>query len=156
MPILINKLTPETKKALGVLSDRYEVLRAKSKGETLRDDKDAVQYVDEVIKRYKTIKATTPTKEALQITRELYLTQLKKHAAELCVLSFSKTGDVASRLQALDVDADTIAEVTKGMEQASGADLLAVFLSSAITSAFSCTGGTHHSHPMQHFHPSRV
>lgn len=61
MPIL-NKLKPELIDALGksgTLVTRYEALRA-SKDETLRDKPEAIQYIEDVIKRYKSIQATSP------------------------------------------------------------------------------------------------
>lgn len=58
MPTL-NKLKPELKEALGKMGDlvsRYDELVEKSKKESLRDNQDATQYVDDVIKRYNLIK----------------------------------------------------------------------------------------------------
>lgn len=158
MPTLLKTLSTETREALGKtsgLAARYDALLEKSNSESIRDDKDAVQYVDDIVKRYKIINATAPSIEKLQKTKDSYLAQLKQHGAEVCVLSFSKPGDVASRLQALDIESDKIAEITKGMEQAGGDDDWAILLSSLITSETLlglCSGGHHHHHHHPHHH----
>lgn len=92
MPIL-NKLKPELKEALGKINDlvsRYDALLEKSKGESLRDNQDAVQYVDDVIKRYKLIQKTSPGSSALQAKKESFVSMLREHAAELGIFTFSK------------------------------------------------------------------
>jgi hypothetical protein len=151
MPTALKALTPEAREALGKtsgLAPRYDALLVKSKSESLRDEQDASKYVDDIVKRYRTINATSPSTEKLQQTKDAYLAQLKQHGAEVGVMSFSKPGDVASRLQELDIEPDTIAKITKGMEQAGGDDEIgAILLSSLITSETSlglCSGGHHH------------
>lgn len=52
MPLL-NQLSSEMKDALGkvgALSTQYEILAEKSKSESLRDNPDAIKYVDSVVK----------------------------------------------------------------------------------------------------------
>lgn len=74
MPIL-NKLKPELIDALGksgTLVTRYEALRA-SKDETLRDKPEAIQYIEDVIKRYKSIQATSPSNDKLRAKRKLFI-----------------------------------------------------------------------------------
>ena len=153
MPTL-KQLTPEMTEALGKtqgLIKRYEDLLAKSKSESLRDNKDTVTYIDDVVKRYKSIKATNPSKEELKIKKGTYLLQLKQHVAEASVASFSKPTDVAIRLQEVDFAAESIDQIVKGMEQAGGNnDDLATLLTSLVTSetflAFCSDGGHHHHH----------
>lgn len=158
MPSLLNKLSSETTNALGKmtnLASRYEALRAKNANESLRDDKDAGDYVDDLIKRYKQIKATSPVKEAMQATKDAYLLQLRHHAAEVSVLSFSKPEELTARLQAVDLPADVIDKITKGMEQAGGSDELALFVCSTITSESliaTCSEGNSHHHGHGHHH----
>ncbi|WP_454780620.1 coiled coil protein [Legionella sp. WA2022007384] len=152
MPIL-NKLQPELVKALGKtknFEEQYENLRAKSKGESLRDDQDAIKYVDDVIKRYKLIKGTSPASHLVE-QRDSYLKLLKEHAGELSVLSFSKPEDVVARLQELDFAPETIDSMVKGIEQAGNDEdtCLAIFLT-LVTSEItlgSCENGHHHGHP---------
>ncbi|KTD42040.1 hypothetical protein [Legionella parisiensis] len=152
MPAL-NKLNPELKEALGTMSDlvsRYDELVEKSKKESLRDNQDATQYVDDVIKRYNLIKKTSPRSSALQEKKESFLSLLKGHAAEVGILAFSKPGDLASRLKELDFEPSKIDEITKGIEQAGGDDdLLSLIISSVVTSEtlLSCPDGHHHGHP---------
>ncbi|KTD03972.1 coiled coil protein [Fluoribacter gormanii] len=154
MPIL-NKLQPELLKALGKSRDfeeQYEVLRAKSKSESLRDNQDAIKYVDDVIKRYKLIKGTSPSSSDLKVQRDTYLQLLKEHAAEVSVLSFSKPEDVASRLNELDFDSDTIDKMTKGLEQAGNdEDTCIALLSSLIISEITLESCARN----EHGHPSR-
>lgn len=152
MPVL-NKLTPELKDALGQMSNlasRYDVLLEKSKGESLRDNQEAINYVDDVIKRYQTLKATSPHTTVLQAKKESYLDLVKQHAAEISVYSFSKPTDIGARLKQLDFAPDAIAEITKKIEQAGGdEDTFAILLSSFITSELTladCGGSHHHGH----------
>ncbi|WP_454785157.1 coiled coil protein [Legionella sp. WA2024007413] len=152
MPIL-KKLEPELVKALGKtknLEEQYETLRVKGKDESLRDNQDAIKYVDDVIKRYKLIKGTSPSSLDLQVQRESYLKLLKEHAAEVTVLSFSKPEEVASRLKELDFAPETIDSMIKGMEQAgTNEDTCIAILVSIITSEItleSC-GRNEHGHP---------
>ncbi|HHT0592675.1 TPA: coiled coil protein [Legionella anisa] len=152
MPIL-NKLKPELKEALGTINDlvsRYDALLEKSKGESLRDNQDAVQYVDDVIKRYKLIQRTSPGSSALQAKKESFVSMLREHAAELGIFTFSKPGDLASRLKELDFEPSKIDEITKGIEQAGGDDDLVILSSLVLTSETLVTcadGGHHHGHP---------
>ncbi|MCE0723099.1 MULTISPECIES: coiled coil protein [Legionella] len=153
MPTL-NKLTPELKDALGKINDlvsRYEALGEKSESESLRDNQNAIQYVDDVIKRYNLLKKTSPSSSVLQAKKESYLPLLKAHAAEVGILAFSKPGDLASRLKELDFEPSKIDEITKGLEQAGGDDdLVAILLSSLVTSEtlLTCSdNGHHHGHP---------
>ncbi|HHF7365031.1 TPA: coiled coil protein [Legionella bozemanae] len=152
MPTL-NKLKPELKEALGKMGDlvsRYDELVEKSKKESLRDNQDATQYVDDVIKRYNLIKKTSPGSSALQEKKGSFLSLLKGHAAEVGILAFSKPGDLASRLNELDFEPSKIDEITKGMEQAGGDDdLLSLIVSSVVTSEtlLTCSDSHHHGHP---------
>ncbi|KTD06157.1 coiled coil protein [Legionella gratiana] len=161
MPTL-NPLTPEMNDALGKMSTlvpQYNSLAEKSKSESLRDNQDAMQYVDSVIKRYKSIKATSPTTVDLQSKKESFLSLLKQHVAEVGVMSFSKPGDVASRLNEVDFSAESIDQITKGMEQAGlNDDDLATLVTSVVTSETSLLSGSHHhGHPSAygHFHGHR-
>lgn len=156
MPML-NPLTSEMKDALGKMSNlvaQYETLAEKSKLESLRDNQDAIKYVDLSVKRYKSIKATSPATEELQIKRESFLALLKQHIAEVGVKSFSKPDDLASRLKEVDYSADSIDKVTKGMEQAGvNDDDLATLITSVVTSETSLLSGSHHhGHPSTHSH----
>lgn len=152
MPIL-NKLKPELKEALGTMSNlvgQYDGLLEKSKTETLRGSPEATQYMDDVIKRYNLIKKTSPTTSASQTKKETYLPLLREHAAEIGILSCSKPAELASRLKELDYEPSKIEELTKGLEQAGGDDdLIAILLSSFITSEtlLTCSDSHHHGHP---------
>lgn len=151
MPML-NPLTPEMKDALGkTLGPQYETLLQKSKHESLRDNQDAIKYVDSVIRRYKAIEGTSTSESR----REPFLAQLKKHAGEVVAVSFSKPGDVASRLKEVDFSNDSIDEITKGMEQPGvNDDDLATLITSVVTSETSLLSGNshHHGHPYAHSH----
>ncbi|MCW8410042.1 coiled coil protein [Legionella sp. PATHC035] len=154
MPTL-KKLTPEVKNALGNKYDfqaRYEGLIQKSHEGQLKDNQDAVQYIDDVVKRYKMIKGTSPSSSDLQAKKETYLPLLRAHAAEVGIHTFSKPGDLASRLKELDFEPSKIEEISKGLEQAGDDDLLAILSSLIITSA-TCDDGHHHHH---HHHRSEV
>ncbi|PWY57446.1 coiled coil protein [Legionella qingyii] len=154
MPVL-NKLQPELVKALGKarnFEEQYEALRKKSNSESLRDNQDAITYVDNVIKRYKLIKGTSPSSSDLTILRDSYLKLLKEHAAEVSVLSFSKPEDVASRLKELDFDSDTIDKMTKGLEQAGGDEDTGIAL---LLSLIICEQTLESCSRNEHGHPSR-
>ncbi|STY28723.1 coiled coil protein [Legionella wadsworthii] len=152
----LEKLSPELKEALGTMSNlvsRYETLREKT--ESLRDDAEAIQYVDDVIKRYSLLKKTSPAMSAAQAKKEAFLPQLRKHAGELCSYSFSKPGDLANRLKELDFTPSEISEASKGLEQAGGDDELCCCLvgsSLALDTILSClnNGSHHHGHPHAH------
>ncbi len=162
MPML-NQLSSELREALGKMSPRatqYQVLAEKSKSESLRDNQDAINYVDSVIKRYKSIKAISPTTSLLESKRESFLALLKQHVGEIAVLSFSKPSDVASRLKEVDFSNDSIDEITKGMEQPGvNDDDLATLITSVVTSETSLLSANshHHGHPYaySHFHGHR-
>ena len=159
MPAL-KKITPEVKEALGTLNSfetRYAGLVKKSEEGQLKDNQDAIQYIDDVIKRYAMIKKTSPSASAAQAKKEAYLPALRSHAAEIGVLTFSKPGDFASRLKELDFEPSNIEEITKGLEQAGGDDdLLATLSSLVITSAICGDDGHHHHHHGYHHGPSAV
>lgn len=152
MPTL-NKLKSELKDALGKINDlvsRYDALYEKSQSESLRDNQDATQYVDDVIKRYNVIKKTSPKSSELQEKKESFLPLLRAHAAEVGILAFSKPGDLASRLKELDFEPSKIDEITKGLEQAGNDDdLLSIIVSSVVTSEtlLTCSDSHHHGHP---------
>lgn len=149
MPTL-NQLAPEMENALGkTLRSQYQVLLKKSKDESLRDNQEAIMYLDSVIKRYKTIEATSPS----EVRRKPFLDQLQKHAEDVAVVSFSKPGDAATRLKAIDFSADSIDAITKGMEQpgVNDGDLVSA-ITSVVTSETllaSCSSHTH-THPFSH------
>ncbi len=157
MPLL-NQLSSEMKDALGkvgALSTQYEILAEKSKSESLRDNPDAIKYVDSVVKRYKSVKATSPNTSELQSKKDSYLSLLKQHVGEIAAVSFSKPADMASRLKEVDYSNDSIDEITKGMEQPGvNDDDLATLITSVVTSETSLLSSNshHHGHPYAHSH----
>lgn len=148
MPTL-KKLTPEVNNALGNKFDfqtRYEGLIQKSNEGQLKGNEDAIRYIDDVVRRYNMIKGTSPSSSDLQAKKEAYLPLLRAHAAEVGIHTFSKPGDLASRLKELDFEPSKIEEITKGLEQAGDDDFLAILLSSLIVTSATCEEGHHHHH----------
>jgi hypothetical protein len=157
MPIL-KELTTDLKQALGKKYDfvtHYETLLEKSKNESLRDNEAAISYLDQVIKRYKLIKATSPSDLKLQATKDSYLPLLQQHALELSVLSFSKPNDLVPRLQELDFEAALIDEYIRNIEQAGHDDDLCLTLCSSMlisqSMLSSCDSDRNHHHHRHHW-----
>jgi hypothetical protein len=124
MPTL-KPLTTKKVEALGKtkkFTERYQTLLALSENQSIRDNALASLYVDDVINRYILIEATQPQQKEIQIKKNDYLLQLRQHVAEMSVVSFSKPGDIITRLQAVHIPEDAIDKIVKGMEQAGNND----------------------------------
>jgi len=113
-------LTPEITEALGKnhkFIERYQQLLEKSRHESIKDNVDAIRYIDDVVKRCQAIEATCPIEEKLIAKKNTYLPRLQRHIAELCMVSFSKPGDAETRLKTINIPTDTIEKIVKNIEQ---------------------------------------
>lgn len=157
---VLRPLSKEMIAALGTTKrfiERYHELRLLSQHQSLIDNQTASQFVDDVIRRYKSIAATNPQLTELEVKKNSYLPQLRQLVAEISIVSFSKPGDVTTRLQEVEFPSDTIDNIVKGLEQAGSNDddFCAIFLAtsaSSETSLLLCDHANHHHHHDSHHH----
>lgn len=148
MPAL-KSLTKKMEEALGNSGLVKEYAKLLEKKETLKDDDDAIKYVKAVVTRCKLIEASNPSKEEDQAKRKAVLSQLKPHIAELCIESFSKSGDVILLLQDAGFERDSINKIVTHMEQpGDNGDEFCCFLTSLATceTSLNTNNGHHHHH----------
>ena len=156
----LRPLTQEIATALGTtkrFKERYQELFTTSQTQSIRDNQVAAQYIDDVIRRYQSIAATNPQQEKFQIKKNEYLFHLRQLVAEISVVSFSKPGDVITRLQQVDFKEDAIEKIVKGMEQAgdNDDDFCSIIGASSQTSVATCdalSDNNHHHHHHHHCH----